>query len=104
MRADVKEINVSRELVSYAVMITEATRSDTETACGASPRALLSMLRCAQSYALFGARDYCIPEDILSAAMLTLPHRLILTPQARMNHVSQEQILKNITNHIKVPS
>ncbi len=104
IREDVKAITVNENLISYAVMITEATRTVDELSCGASPRALLSLLRCAQAYALMGSRDYCVPEDILNAAGLTLPHRLILTPQARMNRMSQTQILKNITNHIKVPS
>ncbi|MCR5356654.1 MAG: MoxR family ATPase [Lachnospiraceae bacterium] len=104
MRSDVREVKINDKLIDYAVTIVESTRSVPEISCGASPRALLSMLRCAQAYALFSARDYCVPEDILNAAELTLPHRLILTAQARMNHVSQAQVLKTLTNHIKVPS
>jgi MoxR-like ATPase len=104
IRSDVKNVKISGQLTDYAVTIAEATRSVPEISCGASPRALLSMLRCAQAHAVFASRDYCIPEDILNAAHLALPHRLILTAQARMNHISQAQILKTITNHIKVPS
>lgn len=104
IRNRVKEVTVNEKLLDYAVMIVEATRSDPDVSCGASPRALLSMLRCAQAIALYRARDYCIPEDILKSASLTLPHRLILTAQARMNKTSQAQILKRITDHIKVPS
>lgn len=104
MRSEVKEIKINENLIDYAVMIIEATRTDSEIACGASPRALLALLRCAQALALYLSRDYCIPEDILKAAALTLPHRLVLTAQARMNRMSQAQILKRITDHIKVPS
>ena len=104
MRDQVKKVGVNEKLIDYAVMIVEETRTVPEISCGASPRALLSMLRCAQAHAMLNGRDYCIPEDILNSAHLTLPHRLILTAQARMNHMSQAQILKTITNHIKVPS
>ena len=104
IREQVKGVKVNDKLVSYAVMIVEATRTASEFSCGASPRALLSVLRCAQAQALYKGRDYCIPEDILTAAMLALPHRLILTSQARMDRSSQYQILKGITNHIKVPA
>ena len=104
MRRCVREVIVNEKLIDYAVIIVEATRSDAEISCGASPRSLLSMLRCAQAYAFYEGRDYCIPEDILRAAALTLPHRLVLTAQARMNRSSQEQLLKRITDHIKVPS
>lgn len=104
MRSEVKGVKVNEKLVDYAVMIVEATRANTEIACGASPRALLALLRCAQAQAVYLSRDYCIPEDILKAATLTLPHRLVLTAQAKMNRMSQSQILKRITDHIRVPS
>lgn len=104
MQGSVKEITVNDKLIEYAVMIVEATRSDEEISCGASPRALLALLRCAQAHALYEGRDYCTPSDILRSATLTLPHRLVLTAQARMNRMSQAQVLKRITDHIKVPS
>ncbi len=104
MRDEVRKVKVNEHLVNYAVMIVEETRNDPEVSCGASPRALLSLLRCAQAHAMYAGRDYCIPEDILSAASLTLPHRIILTAQARMNRMSQDKVLKNIIGHIKVPA
>ena len=104
MQTAVKEITVNEKLADYSVSIVEATRADTDIECGASPRALLSLLRYAQARALYEGRDYCIPEDILQSALVTLPHRLILTAQARMNRMSQEKVLKRITDHIKVPS
>ena len=104
MRDEVREVKVNEHLINYACMIVEETRNDPEVSCGASPRALLSLLRCAQAHAMYDGRDYCIPEDILSAASLTLPHRIILTAQARMNRTSQDKVLKNIIDHIKVPT
>ena len=104
LRKDVKEVKVNGSLTDYAVLIIEATRNDTDIACGASPRALLSLLRYAQAHALYEGRDYCIPEDVLNSALVTLPHRLVLTSQARMNRMSQDKVIKRITDHIKVPS
>ena len=104
MRSVVEKVTVNDKLIDHAVMIVEATRSDADISCGASPRALLALLRCAQSYATLFGRDYCIPEDIINAATLTLPHRLVLTAQARMNRTSQEQVIRRITDHVKVPS
>ncbi len=104
LREEVRGVKVDDKLTDYAVMIVEATRVDPDISCGASPRALLSLLRCAQAIARYGGRDYCIPEDILTASAYTLPHRLILTSQAKMNRVSGDQVLKRITDHIKVPA
>lgn len=103
LREEVKAVRVNENLTDYAVMIVEATRSDPDVSCGASPRALLSLLRCAQAYAVYSGRDYCIPEDILNSAIASLPHRVILTAQARMNRITQEMLVKRITDHIKVP-
>lgn len=104
LRQDVKEVRVNGSLTDYAVLIIEATRNDSDIECGASPRALLSLLRYAQAHALYEGRDYCIPEDVLNSALVTLPHRLVLTSQARMNRMSQDRVIKRITDHIKVPS
>ena len=104
MRECVQKTGVVGKLTDYSVMIVEATRSYEDISCGASPRALLSLLRCAQAFAVFAGRDYCIPEDVLRSALLTLPHRLVLTSQAKMNRTTQAQALKRITDRIKVPS
>ena len=103
MRKGVASVSVKDNLRSYAVNIVDATRNKAEIAVGASPRALLSMLRCAQAIAYLAGRDYCIPEDVTDAAKLTLPHRLILTGEARLSHITSEELVKNILGKISVP-
>ena len=102
-RKDVASVTVKDNLRSYAVNITDATRNKPEIAVGASPRALLSMLRCAQAIAYLAGRDYCIPEDVADAAKLTLPHRLILTGEARLSHITSEDLIKTILGKVIVP-
>ena len=102
MRQEAEKVSIKDELLSYAVKIVEATRSNSEIACGASPRALLSMLRYAQALAFVEDRDYCIPEDIANAASLTLPHRLILTTQAKMGRMDKELLVKQIIGKVRV--
>ena len=60
------------------------------------------MLRYSQAIAYLNDRDYCIPEDIASAAQLTLPHRLILTPEARLSRVTKEDLIRKILEQVKV--
>ncbi len=103
MRSDVSRVAVHENLRSYAVSIVQATRDKAEIAVGASPRALLSMLRCAQAVAYLDSREYCIPEDIAQAAELTLPHRLILTSEARLSRTTGKDLLKDILHKVKVP-
>ena len=103
MRKDVASVTVKDNLRSYAVNITDATRNKPEIAVGASPLSLCSMLRCAQAIAYLAGRDYCIPEDIADAAKLTLPHRLILTGEARLSHITSEDLVKTILGKVIVP-
>ncbi len=104
IRREVRKVTVHDNLLKYAVGIVEETRNASEVSCGASPRSMLSLLRCAQAAALYEGRDFCIPEDILKASLWTLPHRLVLSTEARMSRITQEQILKRITDRIKVPA
>ena len=90
MKAEVNAVTIHENLIAYAVRIAEATRNKPELSCGASSRALLSMLRNAQAEAFMRGRSYCIPEDIADAALLTLPHRLILASGARVGRITRE--------------
>ena len=102
MRREVYNVSIHKNLRTYAVNIVEATRNKAEIACGASPRALLSILRCAQALAYMNNRDYCIPEDIAEAASLTLPHRLVLTAGAKLSRVTKEEAVKKILDQVNV--
>ncbi len=103
MRREVKEVSIHEKLRAYGVYIVDATRNKAEISCGASPRALLTMLRCAQAIAYMDDRDFCIPEDIAAAARLTIPHRLILTTEAKLSRVTKEELVKMILEQVKVP-
>jgi MoxR-like ATPase len=102
MKREVLEVAVHADLLSYASDIVDATRGRSEILVGASPRALLSLIRCCQSLAYLSDRDYCIPEDIAQAALLTLPHRLILTGEAKLSRITAHELLTDILRKIKV--
>ncbi len=102
MRQEVGKVSIHADLMSYAVKIVEATRNKAEISCGASPRALLAMLRCAEAIAYMDDRNYCIPEDIAESAQLTLPHRLILASGARLSRVTAKDLLGKILTQVNV--
>ena len=102
MKRGVSAVTVHDNLLSYGAAIVDETRKRAEISVGASPRALLSMIRCAQAIAYISDRDFCIPEDMLEAAKLTLPHRLILTGEARLSRITGAGILEDILRKIRV--
>ena len=102
MRKEVAKVSIHEDLRAYAVKIVDETRNKAEISCGASPRALLSMLRCAQAIAYMADRDYCIPEDIADAAGLCLPHRIMLTTEAKLSRTTGDYLIGQILTRVKV--
>ena len=103
MRQEAAGVSIHENLRAYAVKIAEATRDRAEIACGASPRSLLALLRCAQAVAFMDDRSYCVPEDIAQAAAMTIPHRLVLSTGAKLSRVTGEDIVNKILGQVTVP-
>ena len=72
MQSEIAKISIHDDLTAYAVNIVDATRNKAE------------------------------PEDIASAAALTLPHRLVLSSGARLSRVTGEDMIAKILSQTKV--
>jgi len=103
MMEEVKAVIFSDELVEYALQIAEATRHEKEAGCGVSPRASLDLLRASQASAYMNGRDFVTPEDIIEMSKVTLPHRIVLTTEARINHFTGYQVILNVLGSVKRP-
>ncbi len=103
MKEEVKNVMAHDDLVQYASDLVEATRHHHDIACGASPRALLELLRASQAAAYINGRDYLIPQDIIDTAKDVLPHRLLLSAEARMNRITRYAALLQVINTTTVP-
>lgn len=103
MKDELGMVKIHDDLIDYCVKLVEATRKNTNINCGASTRALLDLMRASQARAYIDGRDYCIPLDIIEMAKCVLPHRLILSSEAKMNRLSNETVLIQILNSIPTP-
>lgn len=103
MRKEVEQVAVHQELVAYASNIVKQTRLQEETRYGASPRAVLVLLRAVQACAYLQGRDYAVPEDVSAMARLVLPHRLVLTVEAKMARFDGNQVLDQVLRKVQVP-
>jgi MoxR-like ATPase len=75
-------VHASEPLRRYIVALLEATRSDSRTELGASPRAGLMLLKAAKASAALQGRDHALPDDVQALAPSLLTHRLLLAPDA----------------------
>jgi MoxR-like ATPase len=99
----VREIYVAEEVKQYIVDLVNATRSHPDVYLGSSPRGSLGLFRTAQARAAMAGRDYVIPDDVKALAEVTLAHRVIVGPEARVNKVLPRSIIQDVLSSTPVP-
>ena len=99
----VRETYVAEEVKRYIVDLVNATRSHPDVYLGSSPRGSLGLFRTAQARAAMAGRDYVIPDDVKALAEVTLAHRIIVGPEARVNKVLPRSIVQEVLLSTPVP-
>ena len=70
---------------------------------GASPRATITLDRCARAHAWLQGRDYVSPDDIHAIAPDVLRHRVLLSYQAEAEGITPDRFIGEILRHVAVP-
>ena len=99
----VPQIHVDPSINELIVNIVQATRLNGNIALGCSPRGTLCLHRAAQAWALYNARDYVIPDDVLKMAIPVLAHRVVLSQEAKFKKVTAIEVLNQIVSNMKIP-
>lgn len=94
---------VRPEVVSYVRRLVAATRDDPNILVGASPRAGLTLLVGAKSFARFEGRDFVTPDDIKRVFLPALRHRIVLSPSVELEGASADDVLLQTMNAVEVP-
>lgn len=103
MQNNVASLKVHDDILSYIVRISEVSRSYEDLRLGASPRASIDLLKASKACAFIRGRDYVIPDDVKEMVVPVLGHRLILSPEARIERKNMESILKGVLKRVTVP-
>ncbi|MFQ5820279.1 MAG: AAA family ATPase [Candidatus Heimdallarchaeota archaeon] len=99
----IKRIHIEKDLQTYIRDIVFRTRNDPRILLGGSPRASIGLLVTSKARAAIHGRDYVIPDDIKYMLTSVLQHRLIMKPEAELEGITQEKIIKDITDEITCP-
>jgi MoxR-like ATPase len=102
-RSEVRNTTVEPALFRYIVEIVRRTRDWPALALGASPRAAVSLMMVAKGFAALEDRDYLIPDDVKSAVLPVLRHRVIIKPEAELEGLDSDRALKEIVGSVEVP-
>lgn len=103
MRENVNKVFVSDGILEYLRNIIDLSRHDSKLELGASPRALLSLLRAAQAHAFLENRDFVRPDDVKAVVVNVLHHRVSLTAEARMAGEDPDVVLRSLVSQVKIP-
>lgn len=103
MMEEVLAVKVSDGLIKYIQEMVELTRQETSFVLGASPRAMISILRASQARAYLQGRDFVKPDDVKKVALPCLHHRISLTSEAKIRKENLDKKLEAIVVKAKVP-
>jgi MoxR-like ATPase len=108
-----ESVLVEREVIGYAVALTDATRRPAEYGLGdiarlvefgASPRGSIGLVQAARVLAMLRGRGYVDAADVRDLAPDLLRHRLVLTYDALSEGVSPDEVLEQVLATVAEPS
>ena len=102
-RDAVRAIHVSPSLQRYVYDVAAYTRSSSEVTLGASPRAAISLLIAAQAAAGINDAAFATPDDVKDAARFVLPHRLLVRPEAEVEGITADEVIRRALDSVPVP-
>jgi len=94
---------VRDEMIAYIATLAQRTRESPHTLLGASPRAAVALLRCAQIRAAAQGRDFVTPDDVQDMAHPVFRHRIILKPEAEIEGLTTEGLIDGVISAVPVP-
>jgi MoxR-like ATPase len=100
----VKDVYVSDPVKEYTVALGKATRTSDRLRLGASPRAILQLLRAAKARAALDGRDFVLPDDVAAMAPAVLTHRLILDRRAAGAGLTAAGVVEALVASVPLPS
>lgn len=94
-------VRVNDDVLYYIIKLCEATRQVPLVEMGVSPRCVYALTKMSKAHAVLEERGYVIPEDVQDVFIDVCAHRLVLRPQARIEGVTAESILREIMEQVK---
>lgn len=103
MKQEVEAIGINDMVLGYIEDLVTATRQEERFVLGASPRAMLALLRASRARAYIEGRAYVKPDDVKEITDAVLLHRLVLTSEAKLRKDDAAKILRSLIAKTKIP-
>jgi MoxR-like ATPase len=102
-KAEILSVQVAPDVIGYVSEVTRATREEPSVLLGCSPRASVMLLLTSKVLAAVRGRAYLIPDDIKDMALPALRHRMILRPEADIEGLTPDDVVRQVLDSVPVP-
>ncbi len=102
-RREIRAVGVEPALFEYLLAVVRRTRDWPAISLGASPRASTGLLLVAKALAAREGRGFVVPDDVKEAAVPVLRHRLVLRPEAELEGLDPDRVVREILQATPVP-
>jgi MoxR-like ATPase len=99
----VASVGSSADVLAYIVDLARATRRSPSVKLGVSPRGTTALLASAKAWAWLSGYDAITPDHVQAMVLPVWRHRIQLRPEAELEGVSVDAILRGIVAQIQVP-
>jgi len=104
LRRAPEAVYVADGVRGYVVDLARATRADGRVETGVSPRGTQRLFEAARALAVVRGRVYVTPDHVAEIAPDVLAHRLVLTPDARVEDVEKRTVVEDLLDDVAVPT
>lgn len=102
-RTHVHSVHADDAVLDYVLRLVRQSRAHAQLALGASPRAAVMLLQAAKALAVLRGHDYVSPDDVQGVLLPVLRHRVQLTPEAEIEGLSPDAVLKSLMSQVAIP-
>ena len=103
LRDEIRSVTVEDGILAYITQIAVATRRSPDLMLGGSPRASIASLLTAKTFAALRGRVYVTPDDVKQVILPVYRHRIILRPEAEIEGLNADTVLRRIVAGVPVP-
>ncbi len=99
----VNMVYIDDRILKYIRDVILKTRNHPQIALGCGPRAGLTLMKCGKARAAILGRTYVTPDDVRALTVPALNHRILLKPEAELEGLDVNAVIKGIIEEIPVP-
>ncbi|HAM27939.1 MAG TPA: AAA family ATPase [Microbacteriaceae bacterium] len=102
-QAEVALVGSSQDVIAYIVDLARSTRQSPSVKLGVSPRGTTALLSAAKAWAWLNGSTAITPDHVQAMLLPVWRHRIQLRPEAELEGVSSDSILRSIMQQVQVP-